>query len=519
MSGLGGQSSKNNNVKGLFKPGQINFDYLKAVHDHSPMGVLAVTIDGSICYANEAALIRCHIKADVGVSNQTVFGLFEDISTSKGNIVKLLALEEFTDQEFKIKSDKDDQPCLISSKVHRDNQGNVQTFLFIRDTSKLRKKEKLFYYLNQAATSLAKTRDTQTTLQQIADLIVPTFANWFTIDQIKDGKLDLLILKHQDASKIAWAYQYRKKYPAELNGNNGPAVVIKSGKSGYVPVITDEMIDKIVIDPVQREEVRKIGMHSVMIIPIYNRDKVTGLANFISSVPDLHFDEADLEFAEHFANLIGLALENARLNEEAEKELVLKQESEERFRFLTDAIPHKLWTSGPDGRATYYNKQWHDYTGVEGFEALREKIWDLIHPDDRAIAAVEWPKAIKSGADMEMEHRLMRYDGVYRWHLSRFTAFKNDNGEPVLWVGTSTDIQDQKVASLDLAAANEELASANEEFVAMNEELASVNEELGSTNEELTATNEELIDTQASLERSEKLFRSIALNIRDRSSL
>jgi len=513
MSQLDGKSPEINTVVDLFKPGQINFDYLKGAHDHSPMGVLALNIDGSINYANEIALNRYSIKANDGVSNQTVFALFGDMSQSKANEAKLLALEEFTDQEFKIKGETDDQWCLISSKVHRDIQGNVQTFLFIRETSKVKKKEKLFYYLNQAATSLAKTRDTQTALHQIADFIVPTFANWFTIDQIKHSKLELLILKHEDASKIAWAYEYRKKYPADLNGNTGPALVIKSGKSGFVPVITDEMIDMIITDPIQREEVRKIGMHSVMIVPIYNRDKVSGLANFISSVPDRHFDDADLDFAEHFANLIGLALENTTLYEAAGKELALKKQSEERFRFLTDAIPHKMWTSGPDGRATYYNKQWHDYTGIVGFEALREKIWDFIHPDDRSIAAVEWPKAIKSGADMEMEHRLMRYDGVYRWHLSRFTAFKNENGEPVLWVGTSTDIQDQKVASLDLAAVNEELTAANEEFVAMNEELASVNQELGSANEELAATNEELTDTQASLLRSEKLFRSIALNI------
>jgi PAS domain S-box-containing protein len=513
MDELDRQSPKSNRNINLFIPGQINFDYLKAAHDHSPMGVLAVNIDGSINYANEAALVRYNIKAGDGVTNRTVLALLEDMSPSKSNEAKLLALEEFTDQEFKIKGDKGDQWFLISSKVHRDDQGNVRTFLFIRDTSKLKKKEKLFSYLNQAATALAQTRDTQTALQQIADFIVPTFANWFTIDQINNGKLDLLILKHEDASKIAWAHEYRKKYPADMNGNTGPALVIKSGKSGFVPVITDQMIDVIVTDPIQREEVRKIGLHSVMIIPIYNRHEITGLANFISSVPEKYFDETDLEFAEHFANLIGLALENTRLNEAAEKEIILKQQSEQRFRFLTDAIPHKMWTSGPDGRATYYNKQWHDYTGIEGFDALREKIWDFIHPDDRAIAAVEWPRAIKSGENMEMEHRLMRHDGTYRWHLSRFTAFKNDSGQSVLWVGTSTDIHDQKAASLDLATVNEELTAANEEFVAMNEELASVNEELSSTNEELAATNEELTETQGNLQRSEKLFRSIALNI------
>ncbi len=513
MSNQDGKSPNNQFSDHLFKPGQINFNNLKSAHDHSPMGVLAVTNDGSINYANPAALSRYQVKSDDGLLGQSFFALFEDTSSSNLNKEKLFALEEFTDQEFKCTVGATDQWGLISSKVHRDAAGNVQTFLFIRDISKLKKKENHFSHLNRAASALAKTRDTPTALKQIADFIVPVFANWFTVDKINNDKLDLLILKHEDASRVAWAYEYRKKYPADINGNTGPALVIKSGKPGFVPVVTDQMLDMIVVDPVQRQEVRKIGLHSVIIVPLYTKDMVTGLANFISSVPDRHFDEIDLEFAEHFANIIGLALENAALNEAADKELALKKENEDRFRFLTDAIPHKMWTSGPDGRATYYNRQWHDYTGVEGFDALREKIWDFIHPDDRVIAAVEWPKAIKSGENMELEHRLMRFDGVFRWHLSRFTAFKNDNGDAVLWVGTSTDIQDQKAASLDLAAINEELTAANEEFVAMNEELASVNEELGSTNEELAAINEELQETQENLRRSEKLFRSIALNI------
>jgi PAS domain S-box-containing protein len=201
------------------------------------------------------------------------------------------------------------------------------------------------------------------------------------------------------------------------------------------------------------------------------------------------------------------------LNEAVAAQITLGKQSEELFRFLTDAIPNKLWTSGPDGRATYYNQQWHDYTGIEGFEALKGKIWDFIHPDDREGATVEWRKAVESGKSMAMEHRLMRYDGVYRWHLSRFNVYKNKEGQTLLWLGTSTDIHEQKILVMELAAANEELAAANEEFASVNEEISAANEELAAMNEELAATNEELAESQRNLERSEKLFRSIALNI------
>ncbi len=505
MTTPGGRSNKNQSKGKQPQAYQLTHDDLKKAHDHSPMGVLVIDVNGTVNYANKVALAYSNLQ-ETDVVGQSLFKLYEDASPGKLNEARILRLEEITDQEFIVKKQPGERWVLLSSRVYPEEGTDVQTYLFVRDISTLKKKENLFSYLNRAATALAQTRDTAGALEQIAQFIVPKFANWFTIDLLKEDHLELLLLKHEDPAKIEWAYQYRENYPADLNANSGPALVLKTGKPGFVPVVTGQMIDALITDPVQRGEVKKIGLHSVIIVPMAANDKITGLVNFISSVPGRYFDETDLDFAQHFANLIGLSLENARLNEDVENELVLRKQSEEQFRFLTDAIPHKMWTSGPDGRATYYNRQWHDYTGITGFEALREKIWDIIHPDDRAMAAVEWPKAVKNGEAMEMEHRLQRYDGVYRWHLSRFTAHKDDEGQTMLWVGTSTDIHEQKIAGMELAAANEELSAANEELAAMNEEVAT-------TNEELSETQHNLIRLNTDLARSEKLFRSIVLNI------
>ena len=505
MTTPGGRSNKNQSKEKQPRVHRLTHDELKRAHDRSPMGVLAIDANGIVNYANSVALAYSGLQ-EVEVLGYSLFNLYEDASADKLNEARLIRLEEITDQEFIVKKQPGERWVLLSSKVHREAGTDIQTYLFARDISGLKKKENLFSYLNRAATALAQTRDTASALEQISQFIVPKFANWFTIDLLKQDHLELLLLKHEDPAKIEWAYQYRKNYPSDLNANSGPALVLKTGKPGFVPVVTEQMIDALITDPVQRGEVKKIGLHSVIIVPMVAKDKITGLVNFISSVPGRYFDETDLDFAQHFANLIGLALENARLNEEAEIELVSRKQSEEQFRFLTDAIPHKMWTSGPDGRATYYNRQWHDYTGIKGFEALREKVWDIIHPDDRALAAIEWPKAVKNGKAMEMEHRLQRYDGVYRWHLSRFTAHKDNEGQIVLWVGTSTDIHEQKIAGMELAAANEELLAANEELAAMNEEVATTNEELNETQHNLIAANADLV-------RSEMLFRSIVLNI------
>lgn len=126
--------------------------------------------------------------------------------------------------------------------------------------------------------------------------------------------------------------------------------------------------------------------------------------------------------------------------------------SDNRYRFLADAIPHKVWTSGPDGKATYYNQGWYDYTGIKSFSELRRNIWDLLHPDDRAIAEIEYPDALQTGSEKELEQRFLRHDGMYRWHLTRFRPHRNEQGDIVVWVGTSTDIHELKLAQKALQA-------------------------------------------------------------------
>ncbi|QTE56104.1 PAS domain-containing sensor histidine kinase [Mucilaginibacter rubeus] len=127
----------------------------------------------------------------------------------------------------------------------------------------------------------------------------------------------------------------------------------------------------------------------------------------------------------------------------ANNELLRKQN---RFALIADAIPHKIWTSGPDGKATYYNKGWYDYTGASELEQLRQLIWGALHPDDLKPAMDTWEKALKNGEDVEIEQRFKRFDGAYLWHLTRVCACKDETGSVTMWVGSSTNIHEQKCA-------------------------------------------------------------------------
>ena len=128
-----------------------------------------------------------------------------------------------------------------------------------------------------------------------------------------------------------------------------------------------------------------------------------------------------------------------------EQELVAtRRESEQRYRALADAMPQIVWTAGPDGKATYYNRRWFRYTGlrlgpVDGYE------WrQFIHPDDIRRTLEEWEKTLQSGQVFEVEYRIRAADGSYRWHLGRAIPLHNLAGEIDFWVGTATDIDVQK---------------------------------------------------------------------------
>ncbi|MEQ1820717.1 MAG: PAS domain S-box protein, partial [Terricaulis sp.] len=127
-------------------------------------------------------------------------------------------------------------------------------------------------------------------------------------------------------------------------------------------------------------------------------------------------------------------------------ELALR-ESESDFRTLARAMPNQAWTALPNGNLDWFNEQVYIFSGhAEG--TLDGAGWAvMVHDDDIAIAEQRWTAALKSGETYQNEFRLRRADGAYRWHLTRAVAIKDDNNRIVRWIGTNTDIHDQKEAA------------------------------------------------------------------------
>ena len=140
-------------------------------------------------------------------------------------------------------------------------------------------------------------------------------------------------------------------------------------------------------------------------------------------------------------NRILAVVENITERKVAEKKL---QESEALFRTLTEAMPHMVWSADKNGNIDFYNEQAYEFAGINKGKIDKLSWNSFIHPDDYKDTIKLWNDSIKKGKILRMEHRLRRADGEYRWHLTRGVPALDSSGNINRWIGTATDIHEQK---------------------------------------------------------------------------
>ena len=143
--------------------------------------------------------------------------------------------------------------------------------------------------------------------------------------------------------------------------------------------------------------------------------------------------------------------------EDLEKAYNEAKRSEVRLRKILDTIPTLAWCNLPDGSNDFVNQRWSDYTGLSQEEVKRVGCKVAIHPEDLPKWLDQWRKLVASGEGGEIEARLHRHDGAYRWFLIRVEPLQDESGEMVRWYGTNTDIEDRKRAEEKLRQDEREL--------------------------------------------------------------
>ncbi len=151
------------------------------------------------------------------------------------------------------------------------------------------------------------------------------------------------------------------------------------------------------------------------------------------------------------------------------------RKSEASFRSLAQATPNHVWTATTDGMLDWVNERMLDYSGAGPDMLLGEGWAHIVHPDDLEPTARQWARAIHRKTDYQAEFRLRRTDGSYHWHLARATPIHDEHGRIERWIGTNTDIEDQKRSEHELSRLNEGLES---QVAERSAELEQANEAL-----------------------------------------
>lgn len=137
------------------------------------------------------------------------------------------------------------------------------------------------------------------------------------------------------------------------------------------------------------------------------------------------------------------------------QDVAAARRAEARRQFLIEVVPNQVWTSTPDGRLDFVSNRAVAYFQRTAEQILGDGWLAVLHPDDVMAVVERWTHSLTTGAPYEVEFRLRRGDGEYRWHLGRANAELDAGGVILQWIGTNTDVHDAKVALADLTARSE----------------------------------------------------------------
>jgi two-component system CheB/CheR fusion protein len=316
---------------------------------------------------------------------------------------------------------------------------------------------------------LAQHRELQYQLEEAND----------TIEAIRNGQVDALIVKGDEGHQLYTLKTADQTYRVFIEKMNEGAVtlnregmilysnsrfaaminlplekVIGLAFENFVSELSAEKF-KEVIDNGWEEDCKgeilmttKTGLLIPCLLSCTTLDLDEGLSLSLILTDLTTQKEAEWELKIKNDELITAHAETEKLNNQLEDTVIERTKdlliSREHFKLLSNNIPQMSWTNLPGGEVDFYNQQWYSYTGLRFGDTAGWGWQRVVHPDDLPLTLKNYESSLKTGQVFEVENRYRRWDGVYRWHLNRALPLRDNQGDIIFWVGTATDIEDQK---------------------------------------------------------------------------
>lgn len=217
---------------------------------------------------------------------------------------------------------------------------------FLIDRTDRKRAEQTQQYLYEASKILASSLDYETTLASVAHLSVPHLADWCTVHVVQeDGSIQALATAHINPEKVVWAKQVNQKYPLDPNAERGAANVLRTGVAELYPYIPEHLLVEAARDEEHLQLLRDVGFKSVMIVPLLAHGRILGTISFISAESGRRYDRSDLGLAEELARRAALAVDHARLYNQAQRARQIAEEAADRtaqLQAVTAALSEAL---------------------------------------------------------------------------------------------------------------------------------------------------------------------------------
>ncbi|NYG54631.1 PP2C family protein-serine/threonine phosphatase [Nocardioides perillae] len=166
--------------------------------------------------------------------------------------------------------------------------------------------------LAEASSTLSRSLSLQTTLDEVCRLLVPRFADWCSVQLLRDGQLETVAVQHRDPDTTAWAWSMRCAFPTRMDAAQGAAAVLRTGRSELYPFISADQVERAATGEEHLAVLRRLGLTSAVIAPLRDRGgTVVGVVALIHAESGRRYGEEDLAFLEEIADRAAVALDTA----------------------------------------------------------------------------------------------------------------------------------------------------------------------------------------------------------------
>ena len=496
-----------------------------AIVESTDDAIIAKTLDGVISAWNGAAERMFGYTEHDAIGQPITMIIPPDLYAEERDILRRLRAGERIEHYETVRVTKAGERIDVSLTISplRDPAGRIVGCSKIaRNITKARQAEAA---LRQSEQRLAREVAGAKTLQSISTRLISESTPESLYEQILGAAMELmasdaasvqmLAADHTSLRLIAW----RNVHPDSAAFWQRVAVGADSTCSHALRdnarvVVADIEACEFMAGTRDRQEYRRSGIRAAQSTPLRSRTgRPLGMLSTYWRTPHTPTEE-DFTFFDVLARQAADLIERT-LAEEA------LRDSEERFRLIANTAPVMIWMSGADKQITYLNQTWLDYTGRPLDTVLGQRRAQVVHPDDEARSREVYEKAFEQREAFQLEHRLRRHDGEYRWVATAGVPRYDVDGSFVGYIGTGVDITERKLAEEALATVSQKLIEAHEEeSIRIARELHDdINQRLAVVSMSLNHLKQSPSAAAADFERIEEVRRLVADLVSDIQAL